>query len=95
MTGGVGESRHQQSGPVLVMCDTILIVSLYLEWEVRNDEEEGRQLAASAGVVARPGFVARAGDRRLLKGAASPARIYLRPKSSSGETRPNYLEQAF
>jgi predicted phosphodiesterase len=31
------------------------------------------------GKVARPGLVARAGDRRLLTGAASPARIFLLP----------------
>ena len=48
------------------MCDTMLVISLYLEQEVRIDEEEGRQLAAGTGVMARPAFVARAGDRRLL-----------------------------
>ena len=31
MTGRAGESRHQQRCPTLVMCDTMLIVSLYLE----------------------------------------------------------------
>jgi hypothetical protein len=40
-----------------------LSTSLYLEWEVRADEEEDRRLASSLGVEARPGFVARAGDR--------------------------------
>ncbi len=44
---------------------------------VRSDAEEDRQLASSPGVVARPEFVARAGDRRLLTGAASPVRIFL------------------
>jgi hypothetical protein len=37
---------------------------LYLAKEVRNDEKAFPQLAASTGVMARPGFVARAGDRR-------------------------------
>src|SRR5215218_6712508 len=55
-----------------------LSASLYLEWEVRTDEEEDRQLAPSPGVVARPGFVAWAGDRRLLTGGASPVRIFCR-----------------
>jgi hypothetical protein len=59
------------------MCDTILVISLYLEQEVRIDEEEGHQLAAGTGVMARPAFVARAGDRRLLTGAASLVRIFL------------------
>jgi hypothetical protein len=49
--------RLQERGLVLVMCGTILAVSLYLEWEVRTDEGEGRHLAAGAGVVARPGLV--------------------------------------
>jgi hypothetical protein len=49
---------------MLVMRDTIVMESLYLSWEVRNDEEATPQLAASTGVMARPGFVARAGDRR-------------------------------
>jgi hypothetical protein len=61
------------------MCDTILVISLYLEQEVRTDEREGRQLAAGTGVMARPAFVARAGDRRLLTGAASLVRIFLLP----------------
>ena len=38
-----------------------------------RDEEEDLQLAPNAGVVARPAFVARAGDRRLPTGAASLA----------------------
>src|SRR5919112_4847407 len=83
VTDGAGESR-QERGPALVICGTMLIVSLYLEQEVRNDEEEGRQLAASLGVVARPGFVARADDRRLLTGAASLVRILLRHKAILG-----------
>jgi hypothetical protein len=49
---------------------------MYLEQEVRNDEGEGQQVATSTGVVARPGLVARAGDRRLLTGAASLVRIF-------------------
>ena len=57
-TGPVG-ARHDK-----VMCATILFVSLYLEQEVRTDEEEDRQLATSTGAMARPGFVARVGDRR-------------------------------
>jgi PDZ domain-containing secreted protein len=62
------------------MCGTILIApSLYLEQEVRIDEQEGQQLAAGTGVVARPGFVGRAGDRRLFTGAASLVRIFLLP----------------
>ena len=79
MTGRAGESRHQERDPALVMCGTILVASLYLEQEVRDEEEEGRQLAASTGVVARPGFVARAGDRPLFTGAASLVRIFLLP----------------
>jgi hypothetical protein len=39
------------------MCDTILVISLYLEQEVRIDEQEGQQLAAGTGVVARPGLL--------------------------------------
>src|SRR5215218_9781377 len=71
------------------MCGTILVArSLYLEQEVRNDEGKGRQLATGAGVVARPGLVARAGDRRLLTGAASLVRIFLLPtKGYLGERR--------
>jgi hypothetical protein len=84
VTGEGGESCPQERGPALVICGTMLIVSLYLEQEVRNDEEEGQQLAASLGVVARPGFVARAGDHRLLTGAASLARIFLLPKRILG-----------
>jgi hypothetical protein len=95
MTGGASESRLQERGLVLVICGIMLIVSLYLEQEVRDDEEEGQQLAAGTGVVARPRLVARAGDRRLLAGAASPARIYLRPKSSSGENSSSFLEHTF
>ena len=53
-----------------------LSASLYHEWEVRADEEKDRQLAPSLGVVARSGFLARAGDRRLLTGGASPVRIF-------------------
>ena len=66
------------------MSGTMSVLSLYLEQEVRNDAEKGRQLAAGTGVVARPEFVARAGDRRLLPGAASLARIFLLPKSLRG-----------
>ena len=47
------------------MCVTIVqqaTLPLYM-WEVRTDAEKGRQLAAGTGVVARPEFVARAGDR--------------------------------
>src|SRR5215204_1566249 len=49
-------------------------VSLYLVLEVRADVQEGLQLAASTGVMARPGFVARAGDCRLFNrsGFAGP-----------------------
>jgi hypothetical protein len=36
VTGGAGENCLQERGLVLVICDTILIVSLYLEQEVRN-----------------------------------------------------------
>ena len=72
---------HQERGFVLVMCGTILVALLYLEQEVRTDEGEGRHLAAGAGVVTRPGLVARAGDRRLLTGAASLVRIFLLPPS--------------
>ena len=53
-----------------------LSASLYLEWEVRADEKEDRQLTPSPGVVARSGFGARAGDRRLLTGGASPVRMF-------------------
>ena len=35
--------------------------------------------------MARPGFVARAGDCRLLRGAASLARIFLLPKATLGK----------
>ena len=55
-------------------------VWLYLDKEVRADVQESLQLAASTGVMARPGFVARAGDRRLLTGAASLVRIFLLPR---------------
>jgi hypothetical protein len=81
---------------VLVMCGTILgAQSLYLEQEVRNDEGEGQQLAAGAGVVTRPGLVARAGDRRLFTGAASLVRIFLLPitrATLSGANRVNFRE---
>jgi hypothetical protein len=54
----------QERGLVLVIEGTILVAPpLYLEREVRTDVQEGRQLAAGTGVVARPAFVARAGDR--------------------------------
>ena len=75
------------------MCGTILVVSMYLEQEVRTDEGEGQQVAAGAGVVARPGLVARAGDRRLLTGAASLVRIFLLPitrATLSGANRVNF-----
>jgi hypothetical protein len=84
---------------VLVMCGTILgAQSLYLEQEVRNDEERGRQLAAGAGVVARPGLVARAGDRRLFTGAASLVRIFLLPPTKdtlSGANRIDFREYLY
>lgn len=41
----------------------ITFVDVHLEWEVRSDEEGGRQLAAATGVVARSALVALAGDR--------------------------------
>ena len=59
----------------MVIHDTMLLVSLHLQQEVRTDGEDRLTTAANAGVVARPGFVARADDRRLLTGAASSARI--------------------
>src|SRR5918998_6867926 len=83
---------HQERGLILVMCGTILVVSMYLEQEVRTDEGEGQQLAAGTGVVARPGFVARAGDRRLFTGAASLVRIFLLPPTLSGANRVNFRE---
>ncbi len=58
---------------------SLVAPSLYLEQEVRTDEQEDRQLAAGTGVVARPGFVARAGDRPLFTGVASLVRIFLLP----------------
>src|SRR5215207_3216797 len=70
-------------------------VPLYLEQEVRIDEGKGRQLAAGAGVVARPGLVARAGDRRLLTGEASLVRIFLLPiirATLSGANRINHRD---
>jgi hypothetical protein len=70
---------RQEHGLTLVMCGTILLAPLYLEQEVRTDEGESQQVAAGAGVVARPGLVARAGDRRLLAGVASLVRIFLLP----------------
>ena len=60
----------------MVIHDTMLLVSLHLQQEVRTDGEDRLTTAANAGVVARPGFVARADDRRLLTGAASSARIF-------------------
>jgi hypothetical protein len=60
MTDGTGKRRCEERGLVLVICGAILVASLYLEKEVRNDEEEGQQLATSPGVVTRAGFVARA-----------------------------------
>jgi hypothetical protein len=70
--------RHQEERG----CDTSNVyynigVSLYLVWEVRAAVQESLQLAASTGVMARPGFVARASDRRLLTGGASLVRIFL------------------
>src|SRR5918995_1824732 len=36
----------QECGSALVMCGTILVApSLYLEWEVRTDEQEGRLIS--------------------------------------------------
>ena len=62
------------------MWGTMLVApSLYLEQEVTGNVQEDRQLAAGTGVVARPGFDARAGDRRLFTGAASLVRIFLLP----------------
>jgi hypothetical protein len=69
------------------MCGTTLVVSMYLEQEVRTDEGEGQQVATGAGVVARPGLVARAGDRRLLTGAASLVRIFLLPTGGYSRER--------
>jgi hypothetical protein len=60
------------------MCDTILVVSLHLEQEVRTDEGEGPLTSRRrwrCGTTR--ACVARAGDRRLLAGAASLARIFL------------------
>ena len=54
----------EERDPKKVMRDTIISVSLYLGWEVKNDEEATPQLATSTGVMARSGFVAWAGDRR-------------------------------
>ena len=76
-------SCQHEHGLTLVMCGTILVVSMYLEQEVRTDEEEGQQVAAGAGVVTRPGLVARAGDRRLFTGAASLVRIFLLPPTKA------------
>ena len=87
--------RLQERSLVLVMCDTMLVAPLYLEQEVRTDEEGGRQLAAGTGVVARPGLVARAGDRPLLTGAASLVRIFLLPSTRatlSGANRIDFRE---
>lgn len=79
--GKSNETRRkaQKRHPVLVTRATILPVTLYLEKEVRTDEEEDPHLAANTGVVTRPGFAARAEDRRLLTGGASSARIFLPP----------------
>ena len=73
----------------LVICDTILLVSLHLEQEVRTDGEDRLKTAADAGVVARPEFVARADDRRLLIGAASSARIFFVLSGPSRASLPN------
>src|SRR5215212_3222914 len=91
-------SRQHEHGLILVTCGTILVVSMYLEQEVRTDEGEGQQVAAGAGVVTRPGLVARAGDRRLLTGAASLVRIFLLPitrATLSGANRVNVREGLF
>ena len=80
-------SYQHEHGLTLVMCGTILVVSMYLEQEVRTDEGEGQQVAAGAGVVTRLGLVARAGDRRLLTRAASLVRIFLLPTSGYSQER--------
>ena len=56
---------HALRGPCFDSSNTWYNFSatLYLEWEVKADEEEDIQLATSLGVVTRPGFLARAGDR--------------------------------
>ena len=59
-------TRSRSALVVMAMSVAITVLPLYLEQEVRNDAEKGLQLAAGTGVVTRPEFVARAGDRRLL-----------------------------
>ena len=45
--------------------------------------------------MARPGFVARTGDRRLLTGAASPVRIFLPPRVHPRHREPRAALRAF
>jgi hypothetical protein len=47
----------------MIACNTILIARLFLERTVRNFEEQSQQLAADAGIVARPGPVHRGASR--------------------------------
>jgi hypothetical protein len=75
----MGRHQEERACGISNVCYNIG-VPLYLVLEVRAVVQEGLQLAASTGVMARPGFVARAGDRRLLTGAASLVRIFLLPR---------------
>jgi hypothetical protein len=46
----------EEHRPIVVMCDTMVLVPLYLAWEVRTDEVASLQLAASPAVMARGGL---------------------------------------
>src|SRR3712207_2423073 len=63
----------------------------------KGNVQEDRHLAAGTGVVARPGLVARAGDRPLFTGAASLVRIFLLPLLwlLSRPNRVNFVERSF
>src|SRR5215211_1691331 len=75
--------RYQRRAPALVMCATIMFQTLYLDQEVRNDEEESRLTRRKHWRCGTTSVCCRAGDRRLLTGAASLVRIFLLPTGAT------------